>query len=301
MAEKSNSPFDKYQRTLVKARMILPDKPTGVEPGIMKAVAALEPPSDLCMADLTYVKFLLVSEHENGNADYFARSEMARAWQTPRHKPFNVEHQLEENASYIEEPILNHNENTIIGHMVETAVVCDGKILNEQAIADLDHNDDPLRPVDQKIDIVASAVLYKMCFPKTVADIEESAEKGEMFVSMETWFTGFDFLVGDEIVKKTEATAYLMDDWHHSKVVAGRRVSRVLRGLLFGGVAATAKPANKTSVFLTASMEKELSTLEKRHHELHVLFEAEPNDDIQDEHREVTLSIACMKYEMEEA
>lgn len=297
-----------YERTLVTAKVVL-DRDADVAMRLMPhfTQASIGSAKEFASPDLLFVKFVFCSEHENVNADYFPRSELVRAYQTPQHKPFNIEHMIEEKGSYISQPLFNETHNTIIGHMVGCALAKkDGTILTDEEVAKLDATDDPNRAYDDSVDIVGSAVLYDFYFPKTVADIEKMAEDGTISVSMEAWFRGFDFFVGDKIVANTDRKTKkvddwkaenkaLLDDWHHGRSVAGRRVSRVLRDVLFGGVAATETPANKDSVFLTANTQKELERLKKRHGELHVLYDANPSEAIAQEHREVTIAVAMLQ------
>jgi len=288
--------FQGYQRTLVTARLMLHEPSSDELAKASRAVAGMDIPEGADMPDLLFVKFVLASEHENSNADYFKRSELIKARKTPMHKPFNVEHNIEEDGSYITQPLFNQTKNTIIGHMVDSAIATkDGSILTDAEIEVLDLEDDPTRAKEDSLDILGSAVLYQFCFPKTVADIKEMAEAGEMCVSMEAWFKGFDFLVGDEIIEHTSANEHYINEWKKRKVVGGRRVSRVLKDVLLGGVAATEKPANKESVFITASVNKELERLEKRHDELHILYSHKPSKDIELEHEEVTRAIARLR------
>ena len=297
-----------YERTLVTARILL-DRDADIAMRLMPrfTTAALATPEAVSSPDLLFVKFVFCSEHENINGDYFPRSELVKAFQTPQHKPFNIEHMLEEKGSYISQPLFNETHNTIIGHIIGCALAKkDGTVLTDKDVEELDRSDNPARAYDESVDIIGSAVLYDFYFPKTVADIEKMAEEGTISVSMEAWFKGFDFFVGDKIVansdKKTKKVdewtpenKALLDDWHHGRSVAGRRVSRVLRDVLFGGVAATETPANKESVFLTANTQKELARLEKRHRELHVLYDANPCDELVNEHRDVTIAVAMLK------
>jgi hypothetical protein len=284
-----------YEKTLVTARL----DAIGSKKG--RALAAVDVPLEYQSPDLTYVRFVLASEHENKNADYFSRTEMIQAYRTAANKPFNVEHNLEEDQSYISRALFNQTKNTIIGHTVDYALATkDGNIISEDDIDKLEQDDNPVRAKEETLDIVASAVLYNMYFPKTVADIVEMSEAGEMFVSMEAWFKGHDMLVGDEIVELDSTNASLVDDWNAGKVVGGRRVSRVLRQVLFGGVAATSTPANVGSLFITASdkARANLSKLTKRHDELHILYSQKPSSDFAKEHEEVTRMIAKLKQEL---
>jgi hypothetical protein len=292
--------FKGYHKTKVVAKVVMDPNPAETWSAINRATASDDIPDEYQMDDLAYVKFILASEHENDNADYFRRSELIRAWATPRHKPFNVEHNIEEVGSYISQPLFNTTKNTIIGHIVDSALATkDGTILTPSEIADLDQTDDPNRAPEESLDLLASAVLYDFCFPKTVDDIKQMAEAGEMFVSMEAWFKSFDFLVASEIVQHTEDTQHYINAWHHQKSEGGRRVCRVLNNVLFGGVAATEKPANKGSIFITASLNQELDRLQKRHDELHILYNVDPNETYAKEHEEVTRAIATIRGEID--
>lgn len=254
--------------------------------------------------DLAQVNFILCSEHENLNGDYFRRDELINAYKTPVHKPFDIEHTIAEDESYISQPYFNRTKNTIVGHMVYSSIAKkDGTILSDKEIASLDMKEDPNRPEKDCLDVVCSAFLYDFLFPKTVGDIIETSEDGKMFVSMEVWFKGNDFLVDGEIIEKTPANAKKYTEmWSRGeKGKDGRRISRVLNGILFGGVAATPNPANPESVFLAvASMEQELDQLIKRHNELHILQSVSPKEEYFIEHEAIEKSVATLRKKIQE-
>ena len=78
-------------------------------------------------------------------------------------------------------------------------------------------------------------------------------------------------------------------------------MSRVLRDIIFGAVAATPTPANPGSVFLsTAKLEEEFEQLKKRHAELHVLQSVSPCDEYVVEHNMVEKSAASILKKIEE-
>lgn len=152
------------------------------------------PTVDFLSPDIVPVNIILASEHENLNGDYFSREELIKACKTPIHKPFNIEHTMSEDESYISQPFFNRSKNTIVGHMVFSAIADkDGNILDEGSLKNIDQNDNPNRKEEDCIDLVATAVLYNFIFPKTVSDIITASEKGQMFVSMECWFKGMIF------------------------------------------------------------------------------------------------------------
>lgn len=254
--------------------------------------------------DLTPVNIILASEHENLNGDYFSREELIKSFKTPIHKPFNIEHTMSEDESYISQPFFNRSKNTIIGHMVYSAIADkNGNILSDSDIEKIDSNDDPKRSFNDCIDIVATAVLYNFIFPKTVSDIKESSSNGQMFVSMECWFKGYDFLVNGEIIKSTEDNIKeLTDKWSKGeRSEDGRRISRVLKDVLFGAVAATPTPANPGSIFLSvAKLEQEYEQLKRRHNELHILQSINPCEEYIVEHDAVEKSAASIMKKIEE-
>jgi hypothetical protein len=284
-----------YELTFVKARLDL-------DPARCKAVASRKltmaaDEAGLNSVDLLPVKFILVSEHENDNGDCFLRSELIQARVTPRCKPFNIEHMVEEAGSYITQPLFNASKNTIIGHITDSYLAAkDGTVISEDDLESFDATDNVNRTSTESIDVIATAVLYSFYFPKTVSDIEIMASQGNMFVSMECWFKGHDYMVGSEIKPYNKV---LEQDWKRKKMVCGRRVSRVLRNLMFGGVAATETPANKDSIFLSAASanlrDAELKRLHKRHNELHILYDATLSNVFESEHLEVTRAIATLE------
>lgn len=253
--------------------------------------------------DLDVVSIVLASEHENLNGDYFSREELVQAFATPIHKPFNIEHTMAEDESLISQPYFNRTKNTIVGHMIYSALATkDGKILSDKDIEKLDKTDDPSRKHEDCLDLVSAAVLYGFVFPKTVADIQDAADKGQMFVSMECWFKGYDFIVDGERVERTEANnAELTEKWSKQECGKdGKRICRALKNVIFGGVAATPTPANPESVFLaTASIEAEMVQLIKRHDELHVLQSISPRAEYVAEHAAIEKSVAALRTKME--
>ena len=288
--------FEGYERTFVAAK-ISPCFDTEKFFSIASKGKYDIPKQDVT-PDLLPFNIVLASEHENLNGDYFSREELISARKTPINKPFNVEHMVAEEDSYITQPFFNRTKNTIIGHMTFSSLAKkDGTVISDDELKKMDKSDDPCRKEDECIDVIASAVLYYFIFPKTVADIKETSEKNKMFVSMECWFKDYDFLVEGKVVKKTEDNKEeLVAKWQKAeKGKDGRRISRVLKNVLFGAVAATPTPANPCSVFLsTASLEQELKQLEKRHYELHVLQSICPNEEYVKEHDYIEKSAASI-------
>jgi len=294
---------EKYMKSRVTAKVVIDNQPSQLATDVAnRTVAAFGYPKK--NEDLAYLKFVLASEMENYNSDYLPRSEIVANFGTARNKPFDIEHVIEEEGSYITDKEFNQTKNTIIGHIVDSAVAQkDGTVLAEESLATFDDKDDPSRPYEDQIDIVGTGVLYKFLFPQTVADIIDLADKGEMSVSMEVWFLGYDYLVGTEIVPYSETTAAQYQPmFENREEVDGRPVSRVLRNVIFGGVAATDNPADPEAQILeTAASKKELAgdskfrSLVARHNELHELYVLKPSRKIETEHLKITKAIASMR------
>jgi hypothetical protein len=290
-----------YNHTTVTAKLVVDDHPRRSIASFRRAVADSYKSSGTS-DDLDFFKFVLVSEHANINRDYFLRSELIAASKTPIDKPFNIEHTIEESGSYISEALFNNSKNTIIGHMTDSCIAMkDGTVISEDELESFDKSDDFNRADAESIDLIASAVLYGFYFPKTVADVKKLANKGEMFVSMETWFKNAAYTMGDQVVEPSskEESDALAADWHFGKKVEGKRMNRILKNILFGGVAATKNPANPNSCFVTASARKEWDALTQRHRELHIIYKVDPSDAVIAEHTQLMRTAANLKAIME--
>ena len=177
------------------------------------SASATEPQQD-CL----YMKSVLVSTGQNLNDDVFLPEEMWRAKSSPEKKPVNWEH----NPAYK-----------------------DGSPINTESALAEDFE------IPQDFDIITEAVIWKYLFPKTAAKLVNEASANRMFVSMEAWFSSFDYRVGSKIVARNEQTAFL--DRHLRSNggdgnFEGQNVGRVLRNIVFGGVGIVANPANEDSV-----------------------------------------------------
>jgi hypothetical protein len=173
----------------------------------------------------------LLSIGINRNDDVFIPEEILPVRNTGAHKPLNIE----------------HDPNQIVGHMLRTfAALKDGTMIPDKKI-----------PKEKNFDIIAEAVLYKFLFAGLAQQIEEQARANELFVSVEVWFTAFDFLVGDKIVKRNAQTASVLD--RHLKAnggsgeFEGNRLGRVLRNMIIGGIGLVKVPANPKSVIKSIS------------------------------------------------
>lgn len=206
-------------------------------------------------ADLYYVQSILVSSSWNKNDDIFDKEEVWNARKTPEDKPTNLE----------------HDENTIIGHIVSNWPIDeDGNRLPD----DIDASELP-----NKFHILTGSVIYKAFSnpelrersEKLIAEIEDGAK----YVSMECYFQNFDYgLINQttseyKILPRNNETAYLTK---HLKAYGGTgehqnyKIGRVLRNITFSGKGFVDKPANPDSIIFT---KKEiLNLLDKKNTDL---------------------------------
>jgi hypothetical protein len=181
--------------------------------------------------DLTKLVAILLSTGINRNDDVFLASEILPVRETGAHKPVNLE----------------HDPKQIIGHMLRTfASEKDGSRIADNA-----------RPSNKSFDITAEAVLYSFLFPDLIEDIKDRADCNNLFVSVEVWFKAFDFLVGNKLVKRNSQTASQLEG--RLKVnggegfFEGKRVGRVLRDMIIGGIGVVRDPANPESIIKSVS------------------------------------------------
>lgn len=180
--------------------------------------------------DLALVVAILVSTGWNGNDDIFTPDETWKARSTPLHKPMNDGHQ----------------GDMVLGHIVEARVL------------DKSGNEIIETPPDE-FDIEVAGVLYRGVPELTdrINEIIAKAETGEMFVSMEVWFSDFDYGVIDpetnttKFIERTEATSFLTKHlriYEGTGEYQGYKIGRVPKNMIFGAQGFTENPANPESV-----------------------------------------------------
>jgi hypothetical protein len=191
-------------------------------------------------SDLYYTQSILVSSSWNKNDDIFDKDEVWIARNSPEHKPTNLE----------------HDEGTIIGHIVSNYPVTEDGIL-------IDENT-PVENLPNKYHILTGAVIYKAY---TNPDLRQRTEKliseiesGTKYVSMECFFKGFDYgLISKEtgefkVLARNNNTAYLTK---YLRAYGGLgehenyRIGRVLRDITFSGKGYVDKPANPDSIIFS--------------------------------------------------
>jgi hypothetical protein len=181
--------------------------------------------------DLMKMVSILLSTGINRNDDVFLPSEVLPVRNTGAHKPVNLE----------------HDPTKIVGHLIRTyATEKSGKKVP-----------DGKKPKGKAFDITTESVLYSFLFPGLAKDIRERADSDSLFVSVEVWFTEFDFLVGSKIIKRTSETASVLEP--KLKISGGpgffegQRLGRVLRNMIIGGMGIVRDPANPESIVKSVS------------------------------------------------
>lgn len=185
--------------------------------------------------DLLYLEPILASTGPNSNKQLFLPEELFAAINTPLFKPVDWEHHGDETDESTE----------IIGTITNAWFEdFDGKKIEATEFKDM----------PGEFNIVTNAVIWKYLFSKRAKLIEERYEDDDLWVSLEAWFTSYDYAIKDgedyKIIKRNKTTAsldkYLVDNKGPGKI-NGRTLYRVPRNITFGGLGIVKKPANKKS------------------------------------------------------
>ena len=190
--------------------------------------------------DVYQTHSILVSTSWNKNDDVFTAQEVWKAKDTPIYKPANLE----------------HDEKKIVGGIIGSWPV-DEKLNLIQEDISLDNLPDYYH-------ILVSSVIYNQWqdreYKARAEELIEKIEKGEMFVSMECLFSGFDYAVispdnKNHIVARTNDTAFLS---RHLRAYGGtgdyqnHKIGRLLKSINFSGKGFVEKPANPDSIIFDA-------------------------------------------------
>ncbi len=212
-----------------------------------RSVAGMGMPT--AQPDLLYMDSVLVSTGANKNDDVFLPNEMWKARSTPILKPVDWEHNIGREltaAEQKENPGKVVVDNQTIGVMYNAYVTDEqGQVIDEEQVSASDFE------VPERFDIVDEAVIWKGNFPAVAARIEKGAAEGTLFVSMEAWFSDYDYLVGDKVIARNDETAFLDDALKANGgtgAFGSSSVKRVLRNITFGGKGIVERPANEPSV-----------------------------------------------------
>lgn len=255
--------------------------------------------------DLTLVQFVLLSSTINENSHAFNAPRLAEIYKTAENKPLDIFHVIEEKESYLknnDELIfskkprsIRDNLNSIIGHVVKSFLVDNnGNILSEREIESIVQSN-VLFP-QEPIHCICSAVLYDLYFPKTVEDLKRQIKNDEIFVSVESWYTKWDYLLSEskEIIKRTDVTKYL--DEYLGREFQNEKLAFLLLDYFLGGVGITPFPANVPSRFLSIARKEDVAELEKvlkLHDDIHDIF-----DDIELEDEEFKKSLVSLHADL---
>jgi hypothetical protein len=216
--------------------------------------------------DLYYVQSVLVTSTWNKNDDIFTKEEIWAAKKTPEDKPTNLE----------------HDENTIIGHIVSNWSITDDGILIDE--------DTPVENLPEKFHIVTGSVIYKSYSSPELRDrtnkLISEIENGTKYVSMECIFKGFDYgLINQEtgeykVLSRSDETSFLTK---HLRAYGGsgkyenHKIGRVLRNITFSGKGYVDKPANPDSIIFNKENFESVSNKKSTNKSFSGVSENRPN------------------------
>lgn len=251
----------------------------------LEVLASSELDKNFKQKDLTLVQFVLLSSTINENHHAFNAPRLAEIYKTAENKPLDIFHVIEEKESYLknnDELIfskkpgsIRNNLNSIIGHVVKSFLVNNnGNILTEEEIESIIQSN-VLFP-QEPIHCICSAVLYDLYFPKTVEDLKRQIRNDKIFVSVESWYTKWNYLLSEskKIIKRTNTTRYL--DEYLGREFQNEKLAFLLLDYFLGGVGITPFPANAPSRFLSIARKEEIAELEKilkLHDDIHDIFD----------------------------
>ena len=179
---------------------------------------------------------ILVSTSWNKNDDVFSQEEVWAARETPTYKPANLE----------------HDEKKIVGGIIGTWPVDDEYNLIDPNVS--------LDELPEVYHLLVSSVIYNQWqdpeYKSRAEELIKKIEDGQMFVSMECVFSGFDYAVvapndDNHIVARTNDTAFLsrhLRAYGGTGEFQGHKVGRLLKNITFSGKGFVEKPANPDSI-----------------------------------------------------
>jgi len=201
-----------------------------------KAMEVLRSKAGLEDDDVYQTFSILVSASWNRNDDVFNKEEVWAAKETPRYKPANLE----------------HDEKQIVGGIIGSWPVNDDFSLIDDSMV--------VEDLPDFYHILVSSVIYRQWqdqeYQARAEELIKKIENGEMFVSMECLFRGFDYAVvapdnKNHIIARNEETSFLTK---HLRSYGGtgnyqdHKVGRLLKNITFSGKGFVEKPANPDSI-----------------------------------------------------
>lgn len=191
------------------------DIPITVETDSVNKAIAFNGSADIELdPDLMYAGFIMVHEGANDNGDYFTKEVLQQAKYTPKFKPIDWEH-----------------GQPVIG-----------------TILDSDYRED----ANNKGYIEAVGVIWKFIYPELSELIKKKSATGELRLSMECYWRDADYMVGDVLYNQEQADKMGISNYV-GKDYMGKKVYRVFKEVIFGGVGVVANPADKEAVFLSVA------------------------------------------------
>lgn len=175
--------------------------------------------------DILPIKSVLLTTglHGNLNDDIFLNEECIPKLDTVMLKPFNMD----------------HNPKNIIG------VMADAFLLDKD-----NHEIDEDGDLPLSLNIGNLAVIWKFACASEV----ERLLKEDFYVSVEAWFTNWDYALGTKVIARNDETSEILDPHLRIRggdgVFEGEQLKRVIRNITFGGIGAVKHPANPNSVIL---------------------------------------------------
>jgi hypothetical protein len=164
--------------------------------------------------DLMFVKFVMCHEGVNANGDTFTKEVLKNAQATPQYKPIDWEH-----------------GQPMIGHILGSEYKEDAQGVGY---------------------IEASGVIWKFIYPELSSQIKTKASTGELRLSMECYYKDANYRVGDQIFDTQQAEKLGIIPYVGREYM-GKKVARVFKEVIFGGVGVVANPADKQAVFLAVA------------------------------------------------
>lgn len=275
----------------------------------LRAMGAKKYRNDSQNPDLLWVQFVMDTEGANANHDYMPRPQLLEGFHTARFKPFDMEHVIIESDSMVGIPDKKNPPvtNTIFGVMTHAVLSwADGTLLSEDEIEKLDNRDVMNRPDSEKVAVTVWAGLYRVLFPKTVGDLKEEIDDGNMHVSMERWIYHWDFLVANQsgkyeaVGRKAAVQNGIADKWAKFEKHNGMPIYRRTLDYVYGGCASTTRPANPNATYQTvtdqeknevaaAANSNELENLSEHIREVHTSSAISTDESVEDLIREIVI------------
>ena len=186
--------------------------------------------------DIYHSYSILVTTSWNKNDDVFPNDEVWAARNTPKYKPANLE----------------HDEKRIVGGIIGSWPV-DKEFNLIDTASSVDNLPDSYH-------ILVSSVIYRQWqdpeYKSRAEELIRKIEEGNMYVSMECIFRGFDYAIQtpnmqNHIVARNEETAFLsrhLRAYGGTGEYDGHKVGRLLKNITFSGKGFVERPANPESI-----------------------------------------------------